>query len=220
MAKFLDTMEITSSIGRILKNAKDKVILVSPYIDICSRYKSLIEEKNEDHVQVILVWGKKKKQLKFDNEAKKWIKSMDFVDEIYYKDLHAKCYLNEEEAIITSMNLYEASQKNVEMGVLLTKNDDAEAYDALWKEVKRLIKDKPNLIFIQRNNPSKKEGFCIRCRESIKLNPQVPLCKKCYTSWKKYSDPTYKEKFCHICGTENNSSFEKPVCYSCHKKSK
>jgi hypothetical protein len=63
MAKFLDTMEITSSLQRILKNAKDKVVLISPYIDICSRYKSLIEEKNEDHVQVIIVWGKKRNNL-------------------------------------------------------------------------------------------------------------------------------------------------------------
>ncbi len=219
MAKFLDTMEIISSLQRILKNAKDKVVLISPYIDICSRYKSLIEEKNENHVQVIIVWGKKKKQFKFGNEIKDWIKSMDFVDEMFYKDLHAKCYLNEEEAIITSMNLYEASQKNVEMGILLTKKEDTIAYNDLWKEVKRIIKDKPNLIFIQQKTSSKKDGFCIRCKESIKLNPKVPLCKKCYKSWSKYSVPTYEEKFCHVCGKENKSSLEEPVCYSC-KKSK
>jgi len=220
MAKFLDTMEITSSLQRILKNAKDKVVLISPYIDICSRYKSLIEEKNENHVQVYIVWGKKKKQFKFNNEIKDWIKSMDYVEEIFNKDLHAKCYLNEKEAIITSMNLYEASQKNVEMGVLLTKKEDSEAYDNLWEEVRRLIKNKPNLIFIHKKGTSKKEGFCIRCKEQIKLNPKIPLCKKCYKSWSKYSDKTYEEKFCHICSKENKSSLDKPICYSCDKKSK
>lgn len=105
----------------ILKNAKEWVILVSPYIDICQRYKSLIQEKSEDNIPVTIIWGKKKKQLKFDSETKDWIKSMKSVKDVFYKDLHAKCYLNEEEAIITSMNLYQASQKNIEVGVLLTK---------------------------------------------------------------------------------------------------
>ena len=222
MAKFLDTMEITSSLQRILKNAKDKVVLISPYIDICSRYKSLIEEKNENHIQVYIVWGKKKKQFKFDNETKDWIKSMDFVEETFNKDLHAKCYLNEEEAIITSMNLYEASQKNVEMGVLLTKKDDSEAYDNLWKEVRRIIKEKPNVIFVQKKSTSKKEGFCIRCKEQIKIDPSHPYCLKDYKQWNKYKDESYEETkgVCHICGKPHKSSIKKPVCLDCYKKNK
>jgi hypothetical protein len=147
---------------------------------------------------------------------------MDFVEDIFYKDLHAKCYLNEEEAIITSMNLYEASQKNVEMGVLLTKKEDGEAYDNLWKEVKRVIKNKPNLIFIQKKGTSKKEGFCIRCKEKIKLDPNHPYCLKDYKKWKSYEDKTYEEKkgVCHICGKPNKSSIKKPVCLDCYNKNK
>ena len=37
------------------------------------------------------------------------------------KNLHAKCYLNEKEALLTSMNLYEYSQEhNDEMGILVS----------------------------------------------------------------------------------------------------
>ncbi len=64
MAKFLDTMEITSAIQRILKNAKERVVLISPYIDFDQRYKLLIKEKNDEHVPVTLVWGKNKKLFK------------------------------------------------------------------------------------------------------------------------------------------------------------
>ena len=95
MAKFLDTMEITSAIQRILKNAKEKVVLISPYVDFDPRYKLLIKEKNDEHIPVTLVWGKKNKQFKFSGEEKDWIKSMEFVDDIFCKELHAKCYLNE-----------------------------------------------------------------------------------------------------------------------------
>ena len=130
--------------------------------------------------------------------------------------------VNEEEAIITSMNLYVASQDNVEMGVLLTKKDDSEAYDNLWKEVKRLNKDKPKIIFIQKDYSSKKGGFCIRCKTPIKLDPNRPYCMKDYEQWDKFKDKKYEEKkgVCHICGKSNSSSMEKPVCINCYNKNK
>lgn len=221
MAKFLDTKDIISSVQKILKNAKERVILISPYIDFDKRDKTLIEEKNENHVYVTIINGKKKKQLKFDNEIKSWIKSMDYVNHIFQKDLHAKCYFNEEEAVITSMNLYEASQKNDEMGILITKKDDAEAYDDLLKEVKRIIKkNKPGMTL---KEPSiKTTGFCIRCKIPIKLDPYHPYCKKDYQQWKKFKNENYKEKkgVCHICGKLNNSSLKKPACLDCYNKNK
>lgn len=234
MVKFLDTIEITAALQRILKRAEEKIILVSPYIDIGERYKSLIQERNEDKIPVTIVWGKKKKQLKFDSKIKDWINSMEFVEEIFYQDLHAKCYLNEKEAVVTSMNLYEASKKNVEMGILLTKEGNGEAYEDLLKEVNRLIKRNTKKVpLIKKSVPDKKpssykksvvarEGFCIRCKEPIKLDSNHPYCKKHYDSWKVYKDKEYKEKkgVCHICGKDNSSSLEKPVCLSCYNKNK
>ena len=43
------------------------------------------------------------------------------IDVYFNEKLHAKCYMNEDTAIITSMNLYEASEKNRELGVLIQK---------------------------------------------------------------------------------------------------
>jgi hypothetical protein len=221
MANFLDTMEITSAIQRILKNAKEKVVLISPYVDFDPRYKSLIKEKNDEHIPVTLVWGKKKKQFKFSGEEKDWIKSMEFVDDIFCKELHAKCYLNESEAVITSMNLYKASQENIEMGILITKQDDNEAYENLWKEVKRIIKEKPNLFVIQKvSTKGNKEGYCIRCGNKITINPASPYCLKDYNTWKRIKDETYVEKkgLCHICGKPNASSMKKPSCLNCYNQ--
>ena len=223
MAKFLDTMEITSAIQRILKNAKEKVVLISPYVDFDPRYKLLIKEKNDEHIPVTLVWGKKNKQFKFSGEEKDWIKSMEFVDDIFCKELHAKCYLNESEAVITSMNLYKASQENIEMGILITKQEDNKAYENLWKEVKRIIKEKPNLFVIQKvSTTGSKEGHCIRCGTNIKMDPKHPYCLADYQNWKKFEDEDYLEKtgFCHMCGKPNASSKGKPVCMDCYKKNK
>jgi phosphatidylserine/phosphatidylglycerophosphate/cardiolipin synthase-like enzyme len=54
--------------------------------------------------------------------------------------LHAKCYLNENEAIVTSMNLYSFSQQNNdEMGIYVSKDDDPELYKEISNEVQRLL---------------------------------------------------------------------------------
>ena len=225
MAKFLDTKDIISAIQKILKNAKEEVVLISPYIDFDERYKQLIREKNDEHISVTLVWGKKKSQFKFGSQERDWIKSMEFVDVIFYKELHAKCYLNENEAVITSMNLYKASQENMEMGISITKQEDNDAYEDLRKEVKRIIREKPkqNFIVIQKTpKVSSEEGHCIRCGIKIKLNQKSPYCLTDYQKWKKSEDETYvKQKgVCHICGKPNSSSMKKPVCMDCWKKNK
>ena len=224
MAKFLDTKDIISAIQRILKNAKEEVILISPYIDFDPRYKLLIKEKNDENIPVMLVWGKKKKQFKFSGEEKEWIKTMPFIDGIFYEELHAKCYLNENEAVITSMNLYKASQENIEMGIVITKQEDNEAYEDLRKEVKRIINFQREARHF--GYPEKKvtseEGHCIRCGIKIKLNQKSPYCLTDYQTWKKFENETHVEQkgVCHICGKPNSSSMKNPVCIDCHKKNK
>jgi hypothetical protein len=41
-----------------------------------------------------------------------WLRSLAFVRTSFCQHLHAKCYLNERGAILTSMNLYDFSQVN------------------------------------------------------------------------------------------------------------
>ena len=86
MAKFLDTKDIISSVQRILKNAKERIILISPYIDFDKRDKTLIEEQNKNKVYITIINGKKKNQLKFGSDIKNWIKSMDYVKHIFHKE--------------------------------------------------------------------------------------------------------------------------------------
>jgi hypothetical protein len=59
----------------------------------------------------------------------------------FCKNLHAKCYLNEELCIITSLNLYEFSQvNNNEMGVLIRRADDPALYKEAYEEAQRIIR--------------------------------------------------------------------------------
>ena len=65
----------------------------------------------------------------------------------FCKELHAKCYLNEKAAILTSMNLYEFSQvNNNEMGVYIEKEKDPVLYKDIYDEVQRLIRVSDEII--------------------------------------------------------------------------
>jgi superfamily II DNA helicase RecQ len=55
-------------------------------------------------------------------------------------NLHAKCYINQDTAIITSLNLYQYSQQNnIEMGIKIEKKSDPELYNAIYAEVETIL---------------------------------------------------------------------------------
>jgi phosphatidylserine/phosphatidylglycerophosphate/cardiolipin synthase-like enzyme len=60
-------------------------------------------------------------------------------------NLHAKCYISENEAIISSLNLYEYSQvNNDEMGILVKSNH--EMYKDIWDDAIRISNVEPEPI--------------------------------------------------------------------------
>src|SRR3546814_16254087 len=70
-----------------------------------------------------------------------WLREQTYIRTSFCKNLHAKCYLNEELCIVTSLNLYEFSQvNNNEMGILIRRSDDAELYRDAYEEVQRIIR--------------------------------------------------------------------------------
>jgi phosphatidylserine/phosphatidylglycerophosphate/cardiolipin synthase-like enzyme len=137
MAKFLTTSGITFHLEGLIKAAREKLILISPFLRINERIRQLIEDKDREKIDIRVVYGKNELQPEENN----WLKSKASVRSSFCKHLHAKCFLNEAEALITSMNLYEFSQvNNEEMGVLVSKAEDPALYAAVIEEVMRLIR--------------------------------------------------------------------------------
>lgn len=137
MAKFLNTSAINYFLEELIKNAKDRLILISPFLKLNDRIKELLEDKNRLKIDVRIVYGKSELQ---PNEIN-WLKGLTYVRTSYCKNLHAKCYLNEEVCIISSLNLYEFSQiNNNEMGVLVNRIDDADVYKDAYEEAQRIIR--------------------------------------------------------------------------------
>ena len=137
MAKFLDTTGISYHLEQIIKNANERLVLISPFLKINDRIKELLEDKDRLKIDIRVIYGKNELQPEENN----WLKSMNSIRSSFCKNLHAKCYMNEKEALITSMNLYEFSQSNNnEMGIHVTRESDQQLYLDIDKEAKRLIR--------------------------------------------------------------------------------
>ena len=102
MAKVITTTEISFCIEKIIIDAKVFVVLVTPYLKIHSRLKSLIEAKVKESNLVFTIVCREKD---LPQAEKAWLSKYPMI-RIFYQDiLHAKCYLNENNALLTSMKL-------------------------------------------------------------------------------------------------------------------
>lgn len=137
MAKFLNTSATNYFLEELIKGASDRLILISPFLKLNDRMKELLADKNRLKIDVRIVYGKSELQ----PQEIEWLRGLTYIRTSFCKNLHAKCYMNEELCIITSLNLYEFSQvNNNEMGILIHRSEDTQLYKDAYEEAQRIIR--------------------------------------------------------------------------------
>lgn len=137
MAKFLSTTGTNYHLEELIKAASDRLILISPFLKLNDRMKELLADKNRLKIDVRIVYGKSELQ----PQEIEWLRGLTYIRTSFCKNLHAKCYMNEEMCIITSLNLYEFSQvNNNEMGILIQRSEDGQLYKDAYEEAQRIIR--------------------------------------------------------------------------------
>jgi hypothetical protein len=137
MAKFLNTSGTNYHLEELIKAARDRLILISPFLKLNDRMKELLADKDRLKIDVRIVYGKSElAPAEID-----WLKALSYVRTSFCKNLHAKCYLSESACIVTSLNLYEFSMvNNNEMGVLIDRLEDVDLYRDAYEEAQRIIR--------------------------------------------------------------------------------
>lgn len=124
MAKFINTRKAASELEDLVKNAGERLILVSPYLKLSKDFRDLLTYRSNKDKVTTIIYGKQ--ELK--PEEMTFLQNLRLLVLKFHEDLHAKCYVNDHLMIITSLNLYEFSMRNnKEMGVLIDKNDPTDA---------------------------------------------------------------------------------------------
>lgn len=241
MAELCTRKRCVSEIEDIVMRAKEKIVLISPYIKADPDIVEHLKRKSQD-VEVVVIYGKEKDQ----PQAKSLFEAKG-LRKIFVKELHSKCYLNEKKALVTSMNLYEYSQNNnEEMGVLVTTEADEELYEDVielvehWEaigekqfptakkqpkpESKESSKNSVKATTSEpqhKNNGVPKIGYCIRCGNHTDIEPSdlKPYCSTCYYKYLGSGvGDKYKENFCHFCRKSNKTTLKKPACRTCYDR--
>ncbi len=217
--KFLTTLLASAKVEKIIREAKNKLILITPFLKLSNLFLERLIDADNRGVRIKLVYGKKELDAKeYDN-----LEHLNNLELFYCESLHAKCYFNENQMVITSLNLYDYSIKtNREMGVYIKKEENEKLFNDAVAEANSIIQssivEKFNIdkeITIQEVAVNDRTGFCIRYHEIIPFNPDKPLCTSCYRVWIEFGDPDYPEHYCHACGETANVSFRKPLCWKC-----
>lgn len=180
MAEFLDTQGVSYYLKKLINNSNDKLYLISPYLQLNNQLKLSLEDRHKFSIDIIIIYGKVSD---INPDDSSWLQSMPGIKLLFHKDLHAKCYFNEKEAIITSMNLYMFSQQNnVEMGIYISKEKDEELYKQVATEVDRIKRG------------SEHRTISVQKVEKVKTEPTVQI----QTKPEKIINPTktsFKGKF-------------------------
>lgn len=230
MAEFLTGQPLVYQLRKIIENARDLLVIVSPYIKLDEEIRDWFEKHlNNRHLHILLIFGK-------ENPISDWdlgfFKRFPNIKIIYAENLHAKYYANEKEGLMTSLNLHEYSiGNNIEFGYCAENSYNANYYesdsttDAFNYALKIATYPYNELVYKSRyckewlynNNHNTSyhynshKGYCIHCGRKIEFNIERPMCYDCYQS--RSMRRGNAENFCHYSGEESyrQTSMQKPI---------
>lgn len=203
MAKFLDTQGVSYYLKKLIDRSEDKLYLISPYLQLNNQLKLSLEDRHKFSIDIIIIYGKVSD---INPDDSTWLQSMPGIKLLFHKDLHAKCYFNEKEAIVTSMNLYMFSQQNnVEMGIYVSKEEDEELYKEIAKEVDRIkrgsehrtisVQKIPNLTNNTQDDKDEKKDFSkSKYMTTKELSQKLGVSSRKINSWLTDNKLMYKKE--------------------------
>jgi Phosphatidylserine/phosphatidylglycerophosphate/cardiolipin synthases and related enzymes len=223
MVKLLDTSHCSAALSDLVKNAQSEIILVSPYLQISSRLFDLLKEASLRNVSITLIYRDDKltaKELKKFDELKNKLVSIN-IKMSSLENLHAKCYLNDSTAVITSMNLYQYSQENnIEFGIRAQKQADPELYNEIYNEIQRIYR-----ISQFDQSPAPEKTSSSKSKPAVSKKPTSADSKSAQKTVANAASnsnflamlPKLSDSKCHCirCGTEMGENPTEPLCKKC-----
>ena len=228
MAEFLTTQGTSYHIENIIRDAKTTLVLISPYLQLSKIQFDRLRDADKRNVQIILVYGKEQDKLRLEDREQ--LRQLGNLGLYFLENLHAKCYFNEEYMVITSMNLYQFSEKNNrEMGVLIRLSTDKEVFEAALKEAQSIVKasrqqelqakrsqqeagtardvkDAPVKLFLRE--------MIARIHSSAQQRPKTPRT----VGTDDYRSGATQRGYCIRCGKRIPHNVEHPHCDDCYSE--
>ena len=248
MVEVLYDEAVLPSVIELAESARSQLVLVSPYNDFPGHLRNAVEQAAKRRVSVTAVCRSDHAQsdnAQRERAHREWLTRLE-VRVYLVEQLHSKIYLNESQAIVTSMNLLKGSAVDLKEVALRVR--DTKVIEEINNYIKtRLIDNAANVdpkprpsqpsarpdtagvfatvgksvLDVIKRRMDRKQGYCIRCGNDISFNTKKPYCLDCYHKWDRSGRKfDYPERHCHRCGRESQPSFVRPQCLECFKETR
>ena len=135
--ELLNTTELNLEIENMFKKEKRFILILSPYLDINDKIQTILSMSSS---RIIIIYREIEKESK-KKKIEEFVEIMPNVEFYCVKHFHAKAYITSGTLIITSLNLYEHSQKfNFELGIILKEISYNKMIGKLFEELQILFK--------------------------------------------------------------------------------
>lgn len=117
--ELIQPAEISGKIMTLIDQAKEEIIIVSPYNKF-TYWKKLTQRIDKAKQRGVIIKWYIRKNVENNVEQIRQIG----IEPVEIENLHCKLYLNEQNAVVTSMNLHEYSDtSSIDIGYLITEEE-------------------------------------------------------------------------------------------------
>ncbi len=228
--EFLGKSDTVRRLQGLIDEARQHVTLISPYVSIekLRDVERKLRQALDRGVEVTLVMRAEDEHTR--GPSRQGLELLDSLNKagmrlVHVRDLHAKVYYSERNALITSLNLIESSFNNsIEIGVWVpaSRSEYSQIIGFVTHEIEPHGQEqgarRPARSRRQSSPPAPRQpphGFCIRCHETIDFDVARPYCDRDFATWSRYKDPHYEDNHCHHCGADFGATKSKPLCRKC-----
>jgi len=214
MADFLDAPGVSAGFIDIIKNVEEQIFIVSPYISLTPHNKKYLQSIDDKKIPIDIIY---RSDTNPKPEDLTFFKQLQNAQLYKCNDLHAKCYINEQFGIITSMNLYEHSQSNNwEMGVRFSRETDTDLYIQTLEEVERILQASSPEDSDQTTVAAPASQRTYEPRKPIRtISPRLKAPPKKGLFEKVVDSVLGETAYCIRCGKTIDYNPEKPYCPKC-----
>jgi hypothetical protein len=212
MSKFFNGSGVSSVLTDIITNADEELCIVSPYLKIPIQTKNYLKTTDKKNIPITIVY---RTDSSLNEDDLRFFNELNHLDLLHCDNLHSKCYINEKEGLITSMNLHEHSQvTNWEMGIKFSKQSDLEIYTDVVKELNYLLSSSQPHTLKQKAQGTKQNdqsNYPSKSSQKIVYKPKEAPKKSLFS--KVLDSVLGEEAYCIRCGhSVDKFNLEMPLC--------
>lgn len=222
--EILSSTDISGEVIKLIDSARQNLVLVSAYFDPWERLSTeLHRAATRPGLKTVMLLRGGNNQAKHAQLAADLVKLGMKVE--YLDHLHAKVYLSESQAIVTSMNLLRSSALNSwEIAVRLDRQKDAAAFTELDRHVAALLTRAQEERSLPRPAARAPAARAPAARAPAARAPaaRAPAAKakRVSTPASIYSAPIEDDEAgaCIRCGADIEYDPERPMCSTCYRE--